>query len=99
MNCTFVEQSPSCFTLSGAIQHADAPDLERVGLRYFRDIDRIELTLIQIDTFDSALIAVLLAWHRYAIKQNKQLYLRVQSSAVMLLMQMYGVCNIFTYLD
>ena len=99
MNCTLVDQSQSCFALSGSVQHTDAPVLERTGLQHFRHLDRIEVSLIQIDAFDSALIAVLLAWHRYAIKQNKQLYLRVQSSAVMLLMQMYGVYDIFTHFD
>ena len=99
MNCTFVEQSPSNFVLSGIIQHVDAPELARTGLQYFCHLDRIELSVTQIDVFDSALIAVLLAWNRYVLTHNKQLYLRVQSRAVVSLMQMYGVYSIFTHID
>lgn len=97
MNYDLVQNNAGHYTLSGVIAVDIAQALEQEGLRYLEQEKRCHFVLENLTYFDSALIAVLLAYQRFAVKHKKSFVLEIRSHKLVALMQVYNVYDLFTH--
>ena len=60
-----------CFILSGVLSFQTVPMIWQHGLKLFNEAPSLVLDLKQIDRSDSAGLALLIEWMRFARSQNK----------------------------
>lgn len=61
------------FVIKGALSFETAPDVLRQGIDLFRDASRVILDLDGVSRADSAGLALLVEWMRFARRSDKQI--------------------------
>jgi ABC-type transporter Mla MlaB component len=87
------------FLLSGDVNLATAAALKREGELLFKNCDSVKLQLRDVENFDSSLIAVLLAWQRYLIRNNIVFAISISQQNLGMLLNSYKVQDLFSYFD
>ena len=76
VQCRFEARGEGRFAVAGAMNLATAAHALDAGLRAFGDLQHIEIDLSGVEPVDSAGLAVLLEWVRWARLQRRTLALR-----------------------
>ncbi len=87
------------FTLSGRIVFSTAMSIDKHGRKIFMSCDSVKVILDDVQSFDSSIIAVLLSWQRFLIRNNINFAISVTQSNILMLIKSYNIQNLFTYFD
>lgn len=95
----FQKFNDNSFLLSGAINMANARQIETNILEKISYSKSIHIILEDIDEFDSAILALMLSIQRYAVKNDIDLHFSIKQSNVEMLFKSHKLIELFTYLN
>lgn len=80
--------------INGSINFATALELKQQGAQWIAAEKKVIFDFQGVDQCDSAALAVMTGWLRYAKQLNKLIYFRHVPSSLQIIAQAYGVAEI-----
>jgi ABC-type transporter Mla MlaB component len=87
------------FAISGSVTFNSGRDLAMLGIAKFKGLKTVQIDCSKITTIDSAVLAVLIAWHRFFKTNNIEFSLSGCKDNLRVLLKSYHVADLFIFYD
>ena len=98
-NYKIINTGEDSFTLSGEVNLSYVKHIEQEGKQLFSSCSNVKLTVRDVTSFDSSIVALLLSWQRFLIKSDINFLLAIDQHNIELLLKSYNVAELFAYFD